>query len=254
MAIGVARMFGIHLPLNFNSPYKATNIIDFWRCWHITLSRFLRDYLYISLGGNRTGDVRRNINILITMLLGGLWHGAGWTFILWGGLHGVYLLINHTWRKFFRPPASFLGRFLGRTLTIFAVIVAWVPFRAANLECTWHILKAMLGINGFAIPSEYLKGLNQIPELEGVMFALGVKFESLKYFDVYEPIVLLLLSLVVFILPNSQQIVSAVSKTSNLFVCRFNVFWIILTWAMLTLSLIKMELYDAQNNFIYFQF
>ena len=94
----LSRLFGIRLPLNFNSPYKAANIIDFWRRWHMTLSRFLRDYLYIPLGGNRHGKARRYLNLMITMLLGGLWHGAGWTFVIWGGLHGLYLVINHAWR------------------------------------------------------------------------------------------------------------------------------------------------------------
>ncbi|MCG8098700.1 MAG: MBOAT family protein, partial [Candidatus Thiodiazotropha taylori] len=100
MAIGLAYMFGIKLPINFNSPYKATSIIDFWRRWHITLSRFLRDYLYFTLGGNKMGLVRRYANLFITMLLGGIWHGAGWTFVFWGMLHGFYLMVNHAWRKF----------------------------------------------------------------------------------------------------------------------------------------------------------
>ncbi len=93
MAIGLARMFGIVLPLNFNSPYKAASIIDFWRRWHMTLSRFLRDYVYFPLGGSLRGRMKRHINLMITMLLGGLWHGAGWTFVVWGGLHGIYLMI-----------------------------------------------------------------------------------------------------------------------------------------------------------------
>ena len=97
MAIGISLMFGIFLPLNFNSPYKATSIIDFWRRWHMTLSQFLRDYLYIPLGGNRHGRVLRYVNLMITMLLGGLWHGAAWTFVVWGALHGAYLCINHAW-------------------------------------------------------------------------------------------------------------------------------------------------------------
>jgi len=99
MAIGIARLFGIRLPINFDSPYKAASITDFWRRWHITLSNFLRDYLYIHLGGSRKGELRRNANLIITMLLGGLWHGAGLTFIIWGGLHGLYLAINHQWRS-----------------------------------------------------------------------------------------------------------------------------------------------------------
>src|SRR5688572_7644277 len=94
MAIGLSRVLGVKLPLNFNSPYKAVNIIDFWRRWHITLSRFLRDYLYISLGGNRKGPTRRYVNLFVTMLLGGLWHGASWSMVVWGALHGLYLVLN----------------------------------------------------------------------------------------------------------------------------------------------------------------
>ena len=98
MAIGAARVFGVRLPVNFFSPYKSTSIIEFWRRWHMTLSQFLRDYLYIALGGNRKGKYRRYVNLFLTMLLGGLWHGAGWPFVVWGGLHGGYLMINHGWR------------------------------------------------------------------------------------------------------------------------------------------------------------
>lgn len=98
MAIGAALLFGIRLPLNFASPYKAQSIIDFWRRWHMTLSRFLRDYLYVPLGGNRHGEARRYANLLATMVLGGLWHGAAWTFVFWGALHGAYLVVNHLWR------------------------------------------------------------------------------------------------------------------------------------------------------------
>ena len=99
MALGLSRMFGIDLPLNFNSPYKARNLIEFWRCWHMTLSRFLRDYLYFPLGGNRHGTVMRYTNLLTVMLLGGLWHGANWTFVAWGGVHGIGLMVNHLWRN-----------------------------------------------------------------------------------------------------------------------------------------------------------
>ena len=110
MALGLASFFNIKLPLNFNSPYKAKSIIDFWRRWHMTLSAFLRDYLYIPLGGNRRGKARRYVNLMATMLLGGLWHGAGWTFVIWGGLHGLYLTVNHFWREHspVRLP-SFIG-------------------------------------------------------------------------------------------------------------------------------------------------
>ena len=104
MALGLGRMFGIKLPVNFLSPYKAVNIIEFWRRWHITLSTFLRDYLYIPLGGNRHGTFRRYLNLMIVMLLGGLWHGANWTFVVWGGLHGIYLSFNHAFQAVCPSP------------------------------------------------------------------------------------------------------------------------------------------------------
>lgn len=138
MALGLARIFGIRLPLNFYSPYKAHSIIEFWRRWHITLSRFLRDYLYIPLGGNRKGPARRYVNFMIVMLLGGLWHGASWNFVLWGGLHGAMLMINHAWRS--TPMAKFsitqtcAAYMLGVAVTFFAVSLAWVPFRSLDFD------------------------------------------------------------------------------------------------------------------------
>jgi hypothetical protein len=137
MAIGLARMFGFRLPVNFYSPYKSTSIIDFWRRWHITLSRFLRDYLYIPLGGNRRGPVRRYLNLGIVMLLGGLWHGANWTFVVWGAVHGLMLALNHAWRAIpFSSSFAFKTRAAERiaTFTTFvAVTLAWIPFRADSL-------------------------------------------------------------------------------------------------------------------------
>ncbi len=149
MAIALARMFGIILPLNFNSPYKAVNISDFWRRWHITLSRFLRDYLYIPLGGNRHGQVRRYLNLIITMLLGGLWHGAAWTFVLWGAVHGVGLAVNHLWRAVWGERGSRLpggsGVWVGRGITFFLVVLGWVLFRATSFPAAWHLFEAMFG-------------------------------------------------------------------------------------------------------------
>lgn len=152
MAVGLGRVFGIDLPINFVAPYRATSIIDFWRRWHITLSRFLRDYLYVPLGGNRRGPWRQRANLMATMLLGGLWHGAGWTFILWGALHGLYLLVNHAWAA--TRLAGALGRHIwwrgmAWALTFIAVIIAWVPFRAADLATTLALWQGMLGLNGF---------------------------------------------------------------------------------------------------------
>ncbi len=146
MALGIALMFNIRLPANFDSPYKATSIIDFWRRWHMTLSRFLRDYLYIPLGGNRKGKVRRYANLMITMLLGGLWHGAGWTFVAWGALHGVYLSINNLWRDATKLPGWLIKPF-GFAITFIAVVAAWVMFRSMDIAQAGTMLAAMFGIH-----------------------------------------------------------------------------------------------------------
>jgi len=151
MAIGLGRIFGIRLPANFYSPYKADSIIEFWSRWHMTLSQFLRDYLYIPLGGNRKGKPRRYINLMIAMLLGGLWHGASWTFVFWGGLHGAYLCVNHAWRACVKrcglrllPPLA--ARPLAVLVTFVAVVVAWVFFRAETFSGALSMLQSMFGI------------------------------------------------------------------------------------------------------------
>ncbi|MDA9590039.1 MBOAT family protein [Opitutales bacterium] len=174
MAIGLACILNIRLPLNFNSPYRARSIIDFWRCWHITLSRFLRDYLYIPLGGSRKGGkARRYGNLMVTMLIGGLWHGAAWNFVFWGGLHGAYLLINHAWRNNIDPPdrkshpafhACKSYAYWG--VTFLAVVVAWVFFRAVSFEGAFEIIKGMSGLNGFVLPDQILKMLPSVLRLE----------------------------------------------------------------------------------------
>jgi alginate O-acetyltransferase complex protein AlgI len=146
MAIGISLMFGIFLPLNFNSPYKSTSIIEFWRRWHMTLSQFLRDYLYIPLGGNRRGPVLRYVNLMITMLLGGLWHGAAWTFVVWGALHGAYLCINHAWSNFgpsVAPRFAMLANAAAFILTFLSVVVAWVFFRADSISSALFVLSRM---------------------------------------------------------------------------------------------------------------
>jgi D-alanyl-lipoteichoic acid acyltransferase DltB (MBOAT superfamily) len=156
MAIGAARCFGIRFPANFNSPYQADSIIEFWRRWHMTLSRFLRDYLYIALGGNRRGPVRRYVNLMLTMLLGGLWHGAAWTFVIWGGLHGLYLMVNHAWLKLRGPQAADMPRSIAGALTFVAVVIGWVFFRAADVSTAWRMLRGMAGLNGTAMPPALL--------------------------------------------------------------------------------------------------
>lgn len=183
MAIGLARMFGLHFPMNFNSPYKAVNIIDFWRRWHMTLSRFLREYLYIPLGGNRRGPIRRYVNLMATMLLGGLWHGAGWTFVVWGGLHGAFIIANHAWHRLRRavgwPPAQprIWGRFAGISVTFFVVVIAWVFFRAKSFAAASDVLSGMAGQHGALLPSQviqlipmlghFVRSVGAVPNLAG---------------------------------------------------------------------------------------
>ncbi len=148
MAVGIGRMFNVSFPLNFDSPYKARDIVDFWRRWHITLSQFLRDHLYIPLGGNRLGGARRYFNLFLTMLLGGLWHGAGWTFIIWGALHGSYLIVNHAWLHFAKGRAwanTPTARLAGWAVTFVAVLVGWVFFRAKTLPDALTLLAGMAG-------------------------------------------------------------------------------------------------------------
>lgn len=144
IAIGIAWMMGFRLPINFDSPYRSTSIVDFWRRWHITLSAFLRDYVYIPLGGNRHGDGRRYLNLMTVMLIGGLWHGAAWTFVIWGGIHGCMLIVNHLWsarsvrRGVLLPPA------FGWVLTIIGVLVAWVFFRAGDFATAARLFRGLM--------------------------------------------------------------------------------------------------------------
>lgn len=207
MAIGAARLFGIKLPVNFNSPYKAKDISDFWRRWHMTLSHFLRNYLYIPLGGNRLGETRRQINLMITMLLGGLWHGAGWNFVLWGGLHGLYLIIHRRWQLLCRDKQWKFEQnirwfpLLEIAVTFLSVLVAWVFFRAPTLASAQTVLAGMLGLNGVTMPS----GLGKY---FGVFKYVGIKFEGVATpgFSIVTAGTMITLALaIIWFLPNTQE-------------------------------------------------
>ena len=154
MAIGIAAMVGVRLPVNFNSPYKARSIIDFWRRWHITLSNFLRDYVYIPLGGNRGSQIFRLRNIFLTMLIGGVWHGAAWTFIIWGAIHGALITINHAlrvWAPAFSNWETTEAVFIKRAATLFFVMLAWVFFRASDLDAAGAVLTGLAALGSTAI-------------------------------------------------------------------------------------------------------
>lgn len=264
MAIGLSRMFGIKLPLNFNSPYKAVNIVDFWRRWHMTLSRFLRDYLYFSLGGNRKGTTRRYINLMVTMLLGGLWHGAGWTYIIWGGLHGLYLCINHAWSKFRSTmlgafPVSRIETGTAWLVTFLAVVVGWVFFRAQDAHSAVSILHAMTGGNGLLVPNNWPGAWYLYAALDklGLSVRLGI---PVSQFDptgtsLYWIIVLLGIA---WIMPNTQQFMArfepaleSINTTNTTPIWQPGVGWAVamgLAAAAAMLHLIQV------SEFLYFQF
>ena len=205
MALGLGKLFNIDLPLNFNSPYKATSVIEFWRRWHISLSTFLKDYLYIPLGGSRKGTLRRYGNLMITMLLGGLWHGASWNFVIWGGLHGMFLSVNHLFRSFTRNTPPRMPRWAGWLLTFTPVVFAWVFFRATSFSRAWEILKGMFGLHGFVLPPQYMP----IVAIKEIMAKTGVIFSSVPDWTLIggkREILLLGLCLIMCLfLPNSYE-------------------------------------------------
>lgn len=236
MALGIALMFNILLPINFNSPYKSTSIIEFWRRWHITLSTFLRDYLYIPLGGNRYGKLRRYINLMATMLLGGLWHGAGWTFVIWGALHGAYLTINHLWRaliseRFLRWVPNWLGALAGGAITFTAVVAAWVVFRSDNMAQAMVILNAMFGVAAHPI------------SLDAVMHGGMLSSYNMSGHDLISLLIPGLLW--VWLLPNSTKI--RFIKDSTLMTS----LQIIVVLGMLYLTI---DRFGSYSPFLYFQF
>ena len=166
MAIGAALLFNIKLPFNFNSPYKALNIQDFWRRWHMTLSRFLRDYIYIPLGGNRKGSFCTYTNLLITFLLGGIWHGAGWTFVFWGFLHGVALVIHRFWNSL----GFALPKIWAWIVTFLFINVTWVFFRANEWSDAIRVLKGMLGLSGIVLMQRLENRLHTLVSPDFVSF------------------------------------------------------------------------------------
>lgn len=240
MAIGLGLMFNIKLPINFNSPYKATSISDFWRRWHITLSNFLRDYLYIPLGGSRRGEVRRYSNLLTTMLLGGLWHGAGWTYVIWGGLHGLYLSINHWWRKLNIP----MPKILAWVITFVAVIVGWVLFRAQNIQDSLEILQTMVGLNGVVIPGEANGKLSVLTNF-GFQLKSWSDMTYLPEFlgsKIFSILTLIGLTFSVSFLPNTQEILAKLKPT-----------WWWAVWIGVLTSVALLSL-NRVSEFLYFQF
>lgn len=236
MAIGVSRLFGFQIPFNFNSPYKASSVSDFWLRWHISLSRFLRNYLYIPLGGNRNGQVARYRNLLVTMLLGGLWHGANWTFVIWGGLHGLYLCVQHGWQGLRRhkvESTSRLAAFSNRSLTFLAVMIAWCFFRAPNVSSAFKVLAGLGGMNGFSLGTD-------VQFLEYTVLALG--------------------AFIAFYMPNTNELIlyldsrfANTPESFSILQVRWvpSIWWGVAVGVLLVLCLLTME---QTKDFIYAQF
>jgi D-alanyl-lipoteichoic acid acyltransferase DltB (MBOAT superfamily) len=236
-------MFGVIFPANFNSPYKALSVIDFWRRWHMTLSRFLRDYLYIPLGGGRGSALLRYRNLFATMLLGGLWHGAGWTYVLWGAMHGLLLIANHLWReaiavRLLNLPAAIRapGRIAAGTLTFLCVVLAWVLFRADSLQAARVMYAGMAGVNGVWTTMTYYK--------------LGPELAML-----------LACAAIVWLLPNVQELLAVhrpvldvypvLSGAKQRFKWQARARWALLSSVVFVVSLINMS---KISEFLYFQF
>jgi len=268
MAIGLALLFGIRLPLNFYSPYKAVNIIEFWNRWHMSLSRFLFTNLYIPLGGNRKGVFRQCINLMIVMCLGGLWHGAAWGFVIWGALHGMYLVLNHLWRLLRSSwgqdinKITMAGGFFSRCLTFILVVAAWVYFHAENVSTANTILMGMLGQKEIVDAYYHINHLQTPIEK---FLAMGYHLNNQTYFKGPQEVFwLVVLSLVVWFGPNTYQIMGRYRAALNIYrgrqkeqalarwlQWRPTIFWALATFLMALLAILNLS---SAKSFIYFQF
>ena len=242
MALGVAAMFGIFLPVNFLSPYKATSLIDFWRRWHVTLSRFLKEYLYIPLGGNRKGRGRELTNLLITMSIGGLWHGANWTFVAWGVLHGIGLSINHLLSKL---GVITIPKLLGGFITFIFVSLCWVLFRAESFDAALLMLTTMFCTEGLILPIEMRDAIT----IDQITY--GGEFHK-------TPIAWIIFSaLIAFFAPNSMQIINSnkFSSTYTYPMTRFkwkpSKLWLVINILLFIVCLFNMS---GLSEFLYYQF
>lgn len=235
MAIGISLMFNIRLPINFNSPYKAKDIQDFWRRWHITLSRFLRDYIYIPLGGNKVSHFRNYINLFTVFFIGGIWHGASWMFVIWGALHGIAIIIHRIWKDL---GLSMWG-WLGWLITFNFVNIAWVFFRAENWERAKEILVGMAGLSGIMLPG-WLAGKVKFLESYNITFGTWLEKTTMNNFLYY--IFFLFIFIGALTIANSTYISNKI---------RFS--W---TYALIISCLLYIDIVYCihESKFLYFQF
>lgn len=257
MALGLARCFGIRLPLNFNSPYKATSITEFWRCWHMTLSRFLRDYLYIPLGGNRNGANRRYINLMITMVLGGLWHGAGWTYIAWGALHGLYLSINHIWQRTVSVGHHFIFKVMGFSLTFVSVVIGWVFFRAETFSGAANLIACMFNWQSDILPAFFGR---RVPQLAEWGLSVGGDYANPGHVWPTAMAWMTAMAVVIWLFPNTQQFMRYYRPTFD----RLSVVTIGAKWSwrpnlvnavgLAAITMVALLSMNKISEFLYYQF
>ena len=234
MAIGISLMFNIKLPINFNSPYKALNIQDFWRRWHMTLSRFLRDYIYIPLGGNRKGEFRTYTNLLATFLIGGLWHGAGWTFIIWGALHGIALAIHRFWQSLGFKMWTWLAWFI----TFNFINITWIFFRAKDFESAMKVLGSMFSLDNVVLPEKYFKFL---AEYNDIYFRFGAVYEDILGKDKTTIFIIIGFILIIFFKNSMEKMITFKPSYFNL---------------LLTVTFIIYSMFQLNkiSEFLYFNF
>lgn len=235
MAIGAALLFNIKLPINFNSPYKALNIQDFWRRWHITLSRFLRDYVYIPLGGNKISSFRTYSNLLATFVIGGLWHGAGWTFVFWGFLHGIALIVHRAWSNL----GFTMWKWLAWFITFNFVNITWVFFRAKEWDDASKVLGAMFSLNNVVIHPMFQAKLVFLSQYN---ISFGGMFENIQ--GSREIVVWLFIAFIVVLL----------LKNTNTLLCKNKLSYLSLVGAIVLSLLSLLQMFKHKSEFLYFNF
>lgn len=236
MAVGIGAMFNIDIPVNFNSPYKSLSIMEFWDRWHITLNRFLREYVYIPLGGNRKGKVRTYVNVMIVFLVSGLWHGANWTFIIWGFMHGVANCLNRLFKKGWEK----IWKGIRWALTFIFVNCAWIMFRADTAQKGWRFIRLLFTMESLTVREElwesiYPLELNFMQHKLPYFWMLSVWIPHFEFF-----FVLAVSAIIIFLMPNCHE------KPFKPTVFNAILTVVLLTWSIISLS--------GVSTFLYFNF
>lgn len=242
MAIGVGLLFDIRLPINFNSPYQSLSIREFWQRWHISLSRWLRDYLYIPLGGNRKGNIRSIVNIFITFILGGIWHGAGWNFIIWGAMHGAALAVYRLWRILNIKIPAIICWFL----TFFFINISWVFFRSSSIHDALVLLKSMVNYDAQVLISSFKEIAVTVKTAIFDIDSQSIEFVKNIFYVIIIPSIVLLS-------PNSMEITGYITSNRKLRL-KMNVFTAFILALVFFLSFKTLAGSVYKSNFLYFEF